>query len=71
MWAAGTALAVMGNHEFNALGWAEPDRNGSFLRQHSLKNREQHERFLRQLIDEGSAVHKEGSGMGFKRCPFG
>jgi hypothetical protein len=29
---AGTALAVMGNHEFNALGWAEPDGNGGFLR---------------------------------------
>jgi RNA polymerase sigma factor (sigma-70 family) len=25
---AGTALAVMGNHEFNALSWAEPDDNG-------------------------------------------
>ncbi len=55
---AGTALAVMGNHEFNALGWAEPDGNGSFLRPHSAKNREQHEEFLRQ-IGEGSAAHKQ------------
>jgi hypothetical protein len=55
---AGTALAVMGNHEFNALGWAEPDGSGGFLRPHSQNNREQHEEFLRQ-IGEGSAAHKE------------
>jgi Calcineurin-like phosphoesterase len=55
---AGTALAVMGNHEFNALGWAEPDGNGGFLRPHSQKNQEQHEEFLLQ-IGEGSAAHKE------------
>jgi hypothetical protein len=55
---AGTALAVMGNHEFNALGWAEPDGNGGFLRPHSQNNKEQHEEFLRQIGD-GSAAHKE------------
>jgi hypothetical protein len=55
---AGTALAVMGNHEFNALGWAEPNGNGGFLRPHSQNNKEQHEEFLRQ-IGEGSAAHKE------------
>jgi hypothetical protein len=55
---AGTALAVMGNHEFNALGWAEPDGNGGFLRPHSQKNTEQHEEFLRQ-VGEGTAAHKE------------
>jgi hypothetical protein len=55
---AGTALAVMGNHEFNALGWAEPDGNGDFLRPHSPNNREQHQEFLRQ-IGEGSAAHRQ------------
>jgi len=55
---AGTALAVMGNHEFNALGWAEPDGNGGFLRPHSQNNKEQHEEFLRQ-IGENSTAHKE------------
>ena len=55
---AGSALAVMGNHEFNALGWAEPDGNGGFLRPHSQNNTEQHEEFLRQ-IGEGSSAHKE------------
>jgi hypothetical protein len=55
---AGAALAVMGNHEFNALGWASPDGNGGFLRPHTEKNTHQHEEFLRQ-IGEGSAAHGE------------
>jgi hypothetical protein len=55
---AGEALAVMGNHEFNALGWAEPDGNGEFLRPHTPKNREQHQEFLDQ-IGEGSAAHRK------------
>lgn len=55
---AGTALAVMGNHEFNALGWAEPDGNGGFLRPHNRTNTEQHEEFLRQ-IGEDSAAHQQ------------
>ncbi|MGE9010681.1 metallophosphoesterase [Leptospira interrogans] len=55
---AGTALAVMGNHEFNALGWAEPDGNGEFLRPHTPNNREQHQEFLRQ-IGEGSVAHRQ------------
>jgi diadenosine tetraphosphatase ApaH/serine/threonine PP2A family protein phosphatase len=54
----GAAIAVMGNHEFNALAWAEPDGKGGFLRSHSQKNTEQHEEFLRQ-IGEGSAAHRE------------
>lgn len=54
----GTAQAVMGNHEFNALGWAEPDGNGDFLRPHSANNTEQHAEFLRQ-IGEGSAAHEQ------------
>jgi hypothetical protein len=55
---AGEAFAVMGNHEFNALGWAESDGNGDFLRLHTPKNREQHQEFLDQ-IGEGSAAHRE------------
>jgi hypothetical protein len=46
---AGTALAVMGNHEFNALGWAEPDGNGGFLRPHT----EQHRAAAREADREG------------------
>lgn len=53
---AGTALAVMGNHEFNALGWATPDGEGSHLRPHTQKNTSQHVEFLNQ-IGENSADH--------------
>ena len=57
MCAAGTALAVMGNHEFNALSWAEPDGDGGFLRPHSQANKEKHEEFLRH-IGACSVAHK-------------
>src|SRR6476469_10725055 len=35
---AGTAKAVMGNHEFNAIGWVTQNKDGTFLRSHSSKN---------------------------------
>ncbi|CAM5353828.1 metallophosphoesterase [Rhodanobacter lindaniclasticus] len=45
---AGAALAVMGNHEFNALAYhtADLQHPGEFLRAHSEKNRRQHQAFL-------------------------
>lgn len=48
---AGAALAVMGNHEFNAIAWASetPEGSGQYLRQHSDKNRDQHAAFLRAV----------------------
>ena len=46
---AGAAFAVMGNHDFNAIGWAARNKGGSFLRSHSEKNTKQHENFLRQI----------------------
>jgi hypothetical protein len=64
---AGTALAVMGNHEFNALGWATPDGNGGFLRPHSSQNHGQHKEFLHQ-IGEGSDQHTGTLGW-FKTLP--
>ncbi|SFH38120.1 metallophosphoesterase [Modicisalibacter xianhensis] len=56
---AGQALAVMGNHEFNAVAWATPDPKNSqeFLRAHSEKNRNQHQAYLDQ-VEEGSALHQ-------------
>lgn len=56
----GHALAVMGNHEFNAVAWATPSRDypGRFLRKHSDKNRHQHKEFLAQF-GEGSAEHRQ------------
>ena len=44
---AGFAHAVLGNHEFNAIGWATPNGDGGFLRKHSDKNASQHAEFLR------------------------
>lgn len=51
---AGTALAVMGNHEFNAIAWHTPDpeRPGEFLRPHNEKNQDQHAAFLEETTDE-------------------
>jgi len=55
---AGAALAVMDNHEFNALAWAASDGNGGFLRPHTEKNANQHKEFLSQ-IGEGSPAHRQ------------
>ena len=47
----GTALAVMGNHELNALAFHTEDPNspGEYLRRHSEKNEHQHRQTLEQL----------------------
>ncbi|HEU0195942.1 MAG TPA: metallophosphoesterase [Nevskiaceae bacterium] len=47
---AGEALAVMGNHEFNALAWhtADPQAPDTYLRRHSERNRVQHAAFLQE-----------------------
>lgn len=60
---AGTALIVMGNHEFNAIAWATPDQlTGDYLRPRygdkGLKNRKQHATFL-AAVGEDSALHRE------------
>lgn len=55
---AGSALAVMGNHEFNAVAWATSDLQGEHLRGHSVKNRRQHAAYLEQ-VGEGSSLHRE------------
>jgi hypothetical protein len=55
----GHALAVMGNHEFNALAYHTQDRDGTnsnglgtFLRPRSAKNQKQHQATLDQLTSE-------------------
>jgi hypothetical protein len=53
---AGAARAVMGNHEFNAIGWAALDKDGAFLRSHSAKNANQHSKFLVQVEESLSAL---------------
>jgi hypothetical protein len=51
----GSARAVLGNHEFNAIGWVTPD-GGDYLREHSKTHKRQHAEFLAQ-VGEGSDEH--------------
>jgi len=62
---AGAALAIMGNHEFNAIAWHTPvDASDpvEYLRPRrgceGAKNRKQHEEFLKQL-EHKPDLHKE------------
>jgi hypothetical protein len=61
------ARAVLGNHEFNAIGWATKNDENGFLRPHSLKNEHQHAEFLRQL-GVGSSDHESAIGW-FRSLP--
>lgn len=61
---AGSAQAIMGNHEFNAIAWflPDPDQPGEYLRQHHSakhgdKNFQQHKAFLQEVVD--TPRHKE------------
>ena len=56
----GSAQTVMGNHEHGAIGWLmrDPLRPERTLREHSAKNRGQHEAFL-AAVGEGSDLHHE------------
>jgi len=56
----GAALAVMGNHEFNAVAvkTPHPEDPGERLRPHTEKNRNQHAALLAQ-VGEGSALQDE------------
>ncbi len=47
----GYALAVMGNHEFNALAF-HTEHEGEYLRPRTAKNIEQHQAFLNEYEDE-------------------
>lgn len=61
---AGTAMAVMGNHEFNAMAWhtKNPSVAGEYLRPHTgpwgESNRKQHAAFLAE-VEGNPALHAE------------
>jgi Calcineurin-like phosphoesterase len=62
---AGAALAVMGNHELNAIAWHTPDPRhpGQYLRSHDSakwgeKNRKQHAAFLAE-VEDAPSLHAE------------
>lgn len=56
---AGVALAVMGNHEYNALAFAILDArdNRRYLREHNHKNIAQHQAFI-DAVGFGSELHQ-------------
>ncbi len=64
MHTAGSALVVMGNHEFNAIAYATPDPAdpGDYIRSHVGRrgghHTHQHRTFLQQ-VGEGSDLHRE------------
>ena len=67
---SGNALAVMGNHEFNAIAYhtQHPDVQGEYLRPHSEKNAQQHRAFLAAYSDDAEA--KEAAIAWFKTLPL-
>lgn len=53
---AGSALSVMGNHEYNAIAYASIDeKTGTHLRPHTDKNAKQHLAFLEAYADDEEA----------------
>lgn len=67
---AGSALVAMGNHEWNAIGWATRryDAPDEFVRPHSPTHLRQHTAFLEQ-VGEWSALHHELVGW-FRTLPM-
>ena len=57
---AGSAQAIMGNHEFNAISWHTPDpqSEGLHLRRRNTKHRQQHEAFLTET-EHSPELHAE------------
>ena len=56
----GAAMAIMGNHEFNAIAWAtrDPEHPSEYLRRHGRSgNRRQHQAFLAEV--GGKPLHAE------------
>lgn len=54
----GSAKAVMGNHEFNAICYASQMPNGSYARAHNSKHTDQHHRFL-EAFPFGSSAYND------------
>ncbi len=48
---AGKALAIMGNHEYNALAFKYHNLSGGHIREHSIKNLMQHYETIKQFKD--------------------
>ena len=46
---AGQAIALMGNHEYNAVAYATPDGRGDYFRKHNATHHKQHQATLQQF----------------------
>jgi hypothetical protein len=53
---SGTAYAVMGNHEYNAIAYHTPRAGGGFLRERSTKNTGQHQAFLDEYAGDAQEM---------------
>jgi len=51
------AFCLLGNHEFNAVGWATKNALGEFCRPHLEKNAKQHQAFLNAVVEDSAAHH--------------
>lgn len=67
----GAALAVMGNHELNAIGYhtEDPDHPGEYLRPRTHKNNQQHKAFLEAFSGAGQEGKLEQVLEFFKSLP--
>lgn len=65
---AGQAIALMGNHELNAIFYNEPDGKGGYLRPHTDKNRNQHRHTLEDF--EGKREEYDSYINWFKTLPL-
>ncbi|RUO44271.1 metallophosphoesterase [Aliidiomarina taiwanensis] len=65
---AGYAHVIMGNHEYNAVGWVTQDHQGNYLRPHTEKNKSQHAAFLAAC--EGQQGWYNSTIAWFKQLPL-
>ena len=66
---AGSALTVMGNHEYNAIAFYTRDADGGdYLRTHSDKNVKQHEAFLRAFENDPGLRGAWAARLFYRRC---
>ncbi|HYW93080.1 MAG TPA: metallophosphoesterase [Gammaproteobacteria bacterium] len=66
----GDAMAIMGNHEFNAVAYhtEDPDSRGTHLRPHTDKNERQHKAFLEET--ESNPTARAAATRWFRSLPM-
>ena len=69
---AGAAHAILGNHEFNAIGFhfKDPANNSRWLRERSKKNIAQHRMFIDDYKTSGSKREMESDLEWFRTLPL-